>query len=47
MHSDTEQCVAVEVDLPAPLLAELDAYAATRGYANLDAVVSEAIENLE
>jgi len=47
MHSDTEPVVAVEVELPDPLLEELDAYAARRGYASPDAAVREALDRLE
>ncbi len=39
-----EGYVAVEVEFPPDLFAELDAYAVTRGYRNVDAVVTEAIK---
>lgn len=39
-----EGYVAVEVEFPPDLFAELDTYAVTRGYHNVDAVVAEAIE---
>lgn len=44
MRSETDDSVAVEVDLPAALLAEMDAYAATRGYSSPDGVVREALD---
>lgn len=44
MCSHTEEVVSVEVDLPGALLAEMDAYAATRGYSSPDGVVREALE---
>jgi metal-responsive CopG/Arc/MetJ family transcriptional regulator len=47
MHSDTDDCVAIDVDVPDALLAEIDAYAATHGYASPDAVVSEALDRIE
>lgn len=36
--------VAVEVAFPPDLFDELDTYAVTHGYRNVDAVVTEAIE---
>ncbi len=47
MNPEIDASVAVEVDLPAPLLADIDAYAARHGYANPDAVVREALDRLE
>jgi len=44
MHSESDDSVAIEVDLPAALLAEMDAYAATRGYSSPDGVVREALD---
>ncbi len=47
MCSDTEDAVSVEIRLPATLLDEMDAYAATRGYSSPDGVVREALDRLE
>jgi metal-responsive CopG/Arc/MetJ family transcriptional regulator len=47
MHSETDSSGAVEVELPAALLAEVDAYAAVHGYTSRDSVVREALDRLE
>jgi len=44
MCSDSDDAASIEVDLPAALLAEMDAFAATRGYSSPDGVVREALE---
>ena len=47
MTSDTDDYVAVDVEVPPALLAAIDEYAATHGYASPDAVVREALERSE
>jgi hypothetical protein len=43
MHTNDEH-VAVDVEIPGRLLAEMDAYGARRGYATPDAVVRRALD---
>jgi hypothetical protein len=43
MHTDDGH-VAVDVEIPTGLLAEMDAYGAARGYATPDAVVRRALD---
>lgn len=47
MQSESETYVTVDLEVPASLLAEMDAYAAVRGYESPDGVVREALDGLE